>query len=92
MAAGTIVLAHDSAGPKLDIVVDYLGEKTGFLADSVESYAKNIEEIFNLSPREKSDIQRNARESVQRFSEENFEAGFLSITEPVLQSSSNADS
>ena len=85
MAAGTIALAHDSAGPKLDIVIDHNGERTGFLADSVESYAQKIEDIFNLSPKEKADIQRNARESVSRFSEENFETGFLTITEPIIQ-------
>ena len=53
MAGGTIMLAHNSGGPKLDIVKDYKGKKTGFLAEDVESYSKKMMEIFSLSHEEK---------------------------------------
>lgn len=81
MAAGAVVLAHNSGGPKLDIVVDYEGSKTGFLADDVDSYAAAMETIFKLTPSQRLDIINNARQSVTRFSEEQFELGFFSATE-----------
>ena len=49
MAAGAIALAHNSGGPKMDIVVDYEGEKTGFLADDIQSYSQAINTIMNAS-------------------------------------------
>ncbi|KAK2423353.1 GDP-Man:Man(3)GlcNAc(2)-PP-Dol alpha-1,2-mannosyltransferase [Trifolium repens] len=39
MAAGAIPIAHNSAGPKMDIVLDEDGQQTGFLACTVEEYA-----------------------------------------------------
>lgn len=84
MAAGTIVLAHKSGGPKLDIVVPHEGRQTGFLADSEDSYAAAMETILSLSPSAKLEIKRAARESVGRFSDQEFEACFLAATEPLL--------
>ena len=79
MAAGCIILAHDSGGPKLDIVVPYYDQPTGFLASDVESYAKCMAKIFSLSEKERTEIQLNARSSVQKFSDAEFENGFLSV-------------
>lgn len=84
MAAGTIVLAHKSGGPKLDIVVPYEGGQTGFLADSEDSYAAAMETILALSPSARLDIRRNARRSVERFSDQEFEACFLSAMEALM--------
>ncbi|KAK9989570.1 hypothetical protein SO802_029809 [Lithocarpus litseifolius] len=42
MAAGAIPIAHNSAGPKMDIVLEEDGLQTGFLACSVEEYADAI--------------------------------------------------
>lgn len=84
MAAGTIVLAHKSGGPKLDIVVPHEGKQTGFLADSEDSYAAAMETILALSPSAKLEIKRAARESVGRFSDQEFEACFLAATESLL--------
>ena len=84
MAGGTVMLAHNSGGPKLDIVKDYKGRKTGFLAEDVDSYSLKMTEILDLSPDERFAIKSNARESVNRFSEEEFEAGFLSATESLF--------
>ncbi|XP_041359007.1 GDP-Man:Man(3)GlcNAc(2)-PP-Dol alpha-1,2-mannosyltransferase-like isoform X2 [Gigantopelta aegis] len=85
MAAGCIGLAHNSGGPKLDIVIPHNGEQTGFLADDVPSYADAMETIFNMSDKERLKIQMNARESVQKFSDEEFECSFLTLMEPMLQ-------
>ncbi|XP_072301391.1 GDP-Man:Man(3)GlcNAc(2)-PP-Dol alpha-1,2-mannosyltransferase [Eucyclogobius newberryi] len=84
MAAGTIVLAHRSGGPKLDIVVPFRGEQTGFLADSVESYAVAMETILALSPEARLQIRRSARQSVQRFSDQEFDSSFLGAMETVM--------
>lgn len=84
MAAGTIVLAHKSGGPKLDIVVPYEDGQTGFLADSEDGYAAAMETILSLSPAARLEIRRSARRSVERFSDQEFEACFLGATEPLL--------
>ena len=81
MAAGAIALAHDSGGPKLDIVIDYEGKPTGFLAKDEDGYASQLHAIFKMSTQEKNCMISNARKSVVRFSESNFEAGFLSVME-----------
>lgn len=81
MAAGTIVLAHNSGGPKMDIVVVKNGQPTGFLASDVESYAKAMSDIFELSPETKDEICANAREHIKIFSVETFEQNFLAVWE-----------
>lgn len=84
MAAGTVILAHKSGGPKLDIVIPYEGGQTGFLADDEDSYADAMERILSLTPAERMEIRRRARQSVGRFSDQEFEASFLAATEPLM--------
>ncbi|KAG8452792.1 hypothetical protein GDO86_004546 [Hymenochirus boettgeri] len=84
MAAGTIILAHNSGGPKLDIVVPYEGHETGFLADSVNSYASAMDHILSLSTEERLLIRQSARHSVARFSDQEFEMNFLNSTEQLF--------
>ena len=84
MASGTVTLAHNSGGPKLDIVTENNGEKTGFLADSVETYAAAMEEIFSMSAGERKNLVNNARESTVRFSESNFQESFLEAVKILL--------
>lgn len=84
MAAGTVILAHKSGGPKLDIVVPYEGGQTGFLADSEDSYATAMETILALSPSARLEIRRNARRSVDRFSDQEFDTSFLSSMESLM--------
>ncbi|GCC32739.1 GDP-Man:Man(3)GlcNAc(2)-PP-Dol alpha-1,2-mannosyltransferase [Chiloscyllium punctatum] len=81
MAAGTVILAHNSGGPKLDIVVPHDGVQTGFLADSEESYADAMNTILSLSPEKRLEIRKNARQSVSRFSDQEFERSFISAVE-----------
>ncbi|CAL9121649.1 unnamed protein product [Musa acuminata var. zebrina] len=38
MASGVVPIAHDSAGPKMDIILNEGGRKTGFLASNKEEY------------------------------------------------------
>ncbi|XP_029567560.1 GDP-Man:Man(3)GlcNAc(2)-PP-Dol alpha-1,2-mannosyltransferase [Salmo trutta] len=84
MAAGTVIVAHKSGGPKLDIVVPYEGGQTGFLADSEDSYATAMETILALSPSARLEIRRNARRSVDRFSDQEFDTSFLSSMESLM--------
>jgi alpha-1,2-mannosyltransferase len=79
MAAGAVVLAHDSAGPAMDIVKDLDGQRTGFLATTETSYAVALREIFALTPAQRLAIADRARTSVaERFSQEAFEQAFSS--------------
>ena len=46
MASGCIPLAHDSAGPRMDIVLPFNGQQTGFLASNAEEYATKLKTIL----------------------------------------------
>ena len=81
MAAGSIILAHKSGGPKMDIVTE--GE-TGFLASDIDSYATMMRHIFEMKPEERQKIRQRARESVDRFSVMNFERHFMDPLNKVL--------
>lgn len=74
MSAGLIMVAHDSGGPKLDIIAH---EKTGFLAWDIKGYADALEFIWNMNSDEILEMRSAARKSVVRFSEEKFEESFL---------------
>lgn len=84
MAAGTIILAHKSGGPKLDIVVPHDGGITGFLAYDEDSYADAMERILALTPDARLQIRLRARQSVGRFSDREFERSFLAAVEPLI--------
>uniref|UniRef100_A0A2C9K2Q8 GDP-Man:Man(3)GlcNAc(2)-PP-Dol alpha-1,2-mannosyltransferase n=1 Tax=Biomphalaria glabrata TaxID=6526 RepID=A0A2C9K2Q8_BIOGL len=84
MAAGTVMLAHNSGGPKMDIVINHNGEPTGFLASDASSYSEAIKTIFNMTPSERLALRQNARNSLSRFSEEEFENAFISLCEQLL--------
>jgi alpha-1,2-mannosyltransferase len=77
MAAGNVVVAHNSGGPKLDIVTPLNNEPTGFLAATETEYADAMATIFDMTSAQRCRIRENARESVQRFCEREFELAFL---------------
>ncbi|KAK8847360.1 hypothetical protein IAR55_005217 [Kwoniella newhampshirensis] len=77
MAAGLIPIVHASAGPLLDIVVPYNGQRTGFHATDAESFAEAIHNVFTLPSRESLRIRKAARAAAsEKLSEEGFERGF----------------
>ncbi|XP_046359733.2 GDP-Man:Man(3)GlcNAc(2)-PP-Dol alpha-1,2-mannosyltransferase-like isoform X1 [Haliotis rufescens] len=86
MAAGTVIIAHNSGGPKLDIVVPFNEEPTGFLADDEESYVGAMTTVFRMSDDDRLRLRSVARQSVSRFSDEQFERSFLAVVDPVLKS------
>ncbi|XP_055329007.1 GDP-Man:Man(3)GlcNAc(2)-PP-Dol alpha-1,2-mannosyltransferase-like [Paramacrobiotus metropolitanus] len=84
MAAGLITVAHDSGGPKADIVVDFQGKNTGFLASDAESYAKCMKQIILLNENDRDGIRKRAKESVLRFTDEVFDAKFYNNVAHLL--------
>lgn len=85
MAAGTIILAHNSGGPKLDIVVPHEGNITGFLAESEEGYAETMAQILSMSAEKRLQIRNSARASISRFSDQEFEVAFLASVEKLCK-------
>jgi alpha-1,2-mannosyltransferase len=87
MAAGVIPLAHNSAGPRMDIVTpsEDGGKPTGRLADTEEGYAAALRDIFALGPPERVALQQRARRAVQhRFSDDAFSSAFLAGVAPLF--------
>jgi alpha-1,2-mannosyltransferase len=82
MAAGLIVIAHRSGGPKSDIVVPFEGKPTGFLALTVNEYAENIYQALTMKPRDSIKLRINAQVSAARFSDEVFS---ISFKEAILE-------
>ena len=61
MAAGLIMVAHRSGGPRMDIVMESEGSRNGFLAADEAEYAQAIATILKLSPCTKKMIRDAAR-------------------------------
>jgi alpha-1,2-mannosyltransferase len=82
-AAGAVAVAHNSAGPKQDIV----REGTGFLATTEEEYALCMERAIKLrlqQPQEWRKLVQEARRSANRFSDKFFARAFITRLAPVL--------
>ncbi|CAN8006528.1 unnamed protein product [Ixodes hexagonus] len=84
MAAGLVMVAHDSGGPRLDIVTEYNGRQTGFLASDADSYANVLKTLLTMPSAERLSIQMNGRLSSERFSDEVFNKLFLDVMEPMV--------
>ncbi|XP_056444989.1 GDP-Man:Man(3)GlcNAc(2)-PP-Dol alpha-1,2-mannosyltransferase [Gadus chalcogrammus] len=84
MAAGAVVLAHKSGGPRRDIVVPFEGGATGFLAEDEDGYADAMDRILRLPAAARTEIRRRARQSAARFSDREFENCFLAAMEPLM--------
>lgn len=76
MAAGAIPIAHRSAGPKQDIVVDEGLQQTGFLAETVTEYAEAIIKVLTLPTVERLRMASAGRRRASRFSEARFDEDF----------------
>lgn len=92
MAAGLITIAHNSGGPKADIVVPLDGEigarhRTGFLASSEKEYADAMyEALYGLSEKDSRAIRSFAQNSSRRFSDDVFNVSFKKLTLKLLNS------
>ncbi|KAJ4788171.1 hypothetical protein LUZ62_039417 [Rhynchospora pubera] len=84
MAAGAIPIAHNSAGPRMDIVLEEDGQQTGFLANTKEEYADAIIKVLMTSDTDRLRIASSARNRAQRFSEQRFDQDFKGAIQPIF--------
>jgi len=78
-------VAHNSGGPKADIVVPYHGMQTGFLAATEEEYAHAFARVFAMNEAtELTPLRASARASIERFSDEVFLLEFSPLIGPFL--------
>jgi alpha-1,2-mannosyltransferase len=85
MAAGLITLGHRSGGPLMDIIDETIENRSGFLADTEESYVDALKQIFRLGPNQLQAIQSRARTAATtKFSGERFMAGFMYNVRQVI--------
>ncbi|KAF8394895.1 hypothetical protein HHK36_018833 [Tetracentron sinense] len=89
MAAGAIPIAHNSAGPKMDIVLQENGQQIGFLARDVEEYADAILKILMMPETDRLEMAAAARRRAGRFSEQKFYEDFKAAISPILCHASN---
>ncbi|XP_052872592.1 GDP-Man:Man(3)GlcNAc(2)-PP-Dol alpha-1,2-mannosyltransferase [Anopheles cruzii] len=84
MAAGLIMVANRSGGPLMDIVETSEGSQNGYLAFDAYDYARCIATILYNTPDYNAKLREAARASVERFSEKEFESGFLRAISPIM--------
>lgn len=77
LAAGLILVVHNSGGPKLDIVVPYEGQDIGYHAETKDEYAEALAKISRLSLKEKLEMRLRCRRSAQRFAGGVFEQKWI---------------
>jgi alpha-1,2-mannosyltransferase len=75
MAAGVLAIAHNSGGPRSDIVIKHFGVPTGVLATTATEYADALEAVFS-GALPVSLMTESARRSVERFSDAEFQLRF----------------
>ena len=80
---GLVIVAHNSGGPKADIIVPLAGQTTGYLASTAEEYADAIYDALIMDEQRLAQIRNGARKSSERFSDEVFSTSFKRV---VLES------
>lgn len=84
MAAGLLTIAHNSGGPKHDIIEP---GKTGFLASTAEDYTKTLKQCLSIMNKQQVlQMRKDARESSFRFSDDVFASAFekLIVSSSIL--------
>lgn len=84
MAAGAIPIAHNSAGPRMDIVVKHEGRSVGFLAASVDEFADAMSTVLKMPEEERLEMAALARKRAMSFSEARFDQDFKTAMSPIL--------
>lgn len=85
MLRAIFLAGHNSAGPKLDIVVNEGGQQTGFLATTSSEFADAIRHVVTMSSNERMRIAKAARLRASRYSESRFDAAFKDVMSPFLK-------
>jgi alpha-1,2-mannosyltransferase len=80
-----VTVAHNSGGPKADIVVPFQGAPTGVLAATEEEYAQALARIFAMNEtKELTPFRIAARASIERFSDDVFLREVSQLIGPFL--------
>eukprot|EP00549_Striatella_unipunctata_P023041 CAMPEP_0118683028 /NCGR_PEP_ID=MMETSP0800-20121206/5808_1 /TAXON_ID=210618 ORGANISM="Striatella unipunctata, Strain CCMP2910" /NCGR_SAMPLE_ID=MMETSP0800 /ASSEMBLY_ACC=CAM_ASM_000638 /LENGTH=336 /DNA_ID=CAMNT_0006579473 /DNA_START=169 /DNA_END=1179 /DNA_ORIENTATION=+ len=79
MAAGMITIAHNSGGPRADIIATDANHRSGYLASTEEEYANCIYEALVGEKSKITIVRKRGQESAGRFSEEAFEKSFIQV-------------
>jgi len=83
-AAGILTVGHDSAGPGLDILIPYQGERTGFLAADLDAFADCLDQMFSMPQAQRVKIAENGKKSAKIFNLQNFRANFVDETKTLF--------
>ena len=81
MASGLITIAHNSGGPRTDIIDDQLN---GFLCEDAGEFAQKLEQVSKMGCQERAAIRRSARKKAENFSVQVFEESLLVKMEKFL--------
>ena len=86
MAAGMVMIAHNSGGPQKDIMVPLKdGQIVGYVAASIEEYADRLADALSLSAGEAMRVRLSARQSVQeRFGDMVIEEQVVALFNHIL--------
>lgn len=87
LAAGLLVIAHNSGGPAMDIINGISGpNQTGYLASTEEEYAKCMKDAIDLLEKNEEclTIRSRGRDSTKRFSDEIFVQNFVNNFQEFL--------
>lgn len=68
----------------MDIVLEEDGQRTGFLAETMEEYAEAILEIVKMNETERLKMAESSRKRATRFSEQRFCEDFKTAIRPVF--------
>lgn len=85
MAAHCIMVAHRSGGPLRDIVVEFDGKPTGFLAKTVQEFSDSLVEVMDMPEGLREAMATRGSKAVSsRFSVKQFEQRLLAAVGCVL--------
>jgi alpha-1,2-mannosyltransferase len=84
LAAGLIPVVHDSGGPKLDIVVPYEGQPTGYHAETAEEFADRFRKVMETDVEERYAMRTRGRQVARRFTEETFAREWIAEVEKLV--------
>ena len=73
----------------MDIIVEDATVRNGFLAVHDQEYAAMISFILSMSPEGRKAVRDRGRASVNRFSEAEFESGWIRATEALINQCQN---
>jgi alpha-1,2-mannosyltransferase len=81
IASGIVTIAHNSGGPKDDIIKNH---ENGYLADTAEGYCSYIEDI-SQNYEKKDNLKVKGREKAKEFSDEIFVTKMLTELKHVIK-------